>query len=252
MLLPKDTAQQWATLRFAVIGELLVRPPKRGELQDALTALSEKVWKGPDGTWRTYTFSTIERWYYQAVKSAEPAQALRRQVRRDAGAERVMSEALVGELGAQYRAYPSWSYRLHADNLGALVQEKPELGAAASYTTVRRRMKKRGWLKRRKARTAGQRRAARRLDEREVRSYEKQHAHALWHFDFHECSLCVLMIDGRRLKPVCLCILDDFSRMACHIQWYLLESAETLAHGLCQAYAKRGLPRSALSDKGVS
>lgn len=36
----------------------------------------------------------------------------------------------------------------------------------------------------------------------------------------------------------------------CHIQWYLTESAETLAHGLWQAFLKRGLPYSILSDNG--
>jgi transposase InsO family protein len=249
---PEDTAQQWATLRFVVIGRLLCEPPKRGELQKALEKLASRPWRLPDGTWRTFGFSTIERWYYEASKSPQPAEALRRRIRSDLGAERVMSKALLDELAVQYRVYPSWSYKLHADNLVALVEEKPELGKAPSYTTVRRRMKSRGWRKQKKARTAGQKRAARRLDELEVRSYEKQHAHALWHFDFHECSRKVLVPNGRLLTPVCLCILDDFSRVICHIQWYLTESAETLAHGLCQAFMKRGVPRSALSDNGAA
>ena len=247
---PEDTAQQWATLRFVIIGRLLCEPPKRGELQKALAKLASRPWMLPDGTRRTFGFSTIERWYYEASKSQQPAEALRRRVRSDVGAERVMSKALLDELAAQYRVYPSWSYRLHADNLVALVEEQPELGQVPSYTTVRRRMKKRGWHKKRKTRTKGQRRAAERLDNLEVRSYEKQHAHALWHWDFHECSRKVLLPDGRLVTPACLCILDDFSRLICHIQWYLKECAETLAHGLCQAFMKRGLPRSALSDNG--
>jgi putative transposase len=38
-------------------------------------------------------------------------------------------------------------------------------------------------------------------------------------------------------------VLDDRSRLACHLQWYLSESAENIAHGLSQAFLKRGLPR---------
>jgi hypothetical protein len=38
---------------------------------------------------------------------------------------------------------------------------------------------------------------------------------------------------------------------ACHLQWYLVETAEIIAHGLSQAFQKRGLPRSALSDNGA-
>jgi hypothetical protein len=35
-------------------------------------------------------------------------------------------------------------------------------------------------------------------------------------------------------------------------QWYLAETAEVIAHGLSQAFQKRGLPRSALSDNGAA
>jgi hypothetical protein len=47
-----------------------------------------------------------------------------------------------------------------------------------------------------------------------------------------------------------LCIIDDHSRLVCHIQWFLDETAETLIHGLCQAFCKRGLPRGVLCDNG--
>ena len=42
------------------------------------------------------------------------------------------------------------------------------------------------------------------------------------------------------------------TRLACHLQWYLAETAENVAHGLSQAFQKRGLPRSALSDNGAA
>jgi hypothetical protein len=45
-------------------------------------------------------------------------------------------------------------------------------------------------------------------------------------------------------------ILDDLSRLSCHTQWYLQESAETLCHSQQQAFIKQGLPRSELSDNG--
>ena len=47
-------------------------------------------------------------------------------------------------------------------------------------------------------------------------------------------------------------MLDDRSRLACHLQWYLAENAENIAHGLAQAFQKRGLPRAALSDNGAA
>ena len=43
--------------------------------------------------------------------------------------------------------------------------------------------------------------------------------------------------------PLLPCFIDDHSRLICHLQWYLHETAEVLVHGLCQALQKRGLPR---------
>jgi hypothetical protein len=60
----------------------------------------------------------------------------------------------------------------------------------------------------------------------------------------------VLTEGGRWQRPIALCILDDHSRLCCHIQWYLSETAEDLVHGLSQAIQKRGLPRALLTDNG--
>jgi hypothetical protein len=44
--------------------------------------------------------------------------------------------------------------------------------------------------------------------------------------------------------------LDDKSRLCCHAQWYLAETAENFVHGLSQALLKRGLPRALMTDNG--
>lgn len=94
------------------------------------------------------------------------------------------------------------------------------------------------------------RRAERRLDEREVRSFEAAHVNGLWHLDFHVGSLRVLTTAGERKTPHLLGVLDDRSRLGCHVQWYLGETSEALVHGLSQAIQKRGLPRALMSDNG--
>jgi transposase InsO family protein len=85
---------------------------------------------------------------------------------------------------------------------------------------------------------------------RETRSYEVEHVHGLWHLDFHEGSRGLVTASGERRKPQLLGILDDRSRLCCHLQWYLEETAESLVHGLAQAIQKRGLPRALLTDNG--
>ena len=242
---------KWSQLRFSIIGGLLARPPKPGKLGGEIKLLAGRCYRHPQkDEWIRFGASTIERWYYRALKSADPVGALNRKVRTDAGEVQAMSGGLLAALGEQYRNFPHWSYQLHADNLVALVREKPELGEAPSYSTVRRRMKARGWTKKRRPKTPGQCLAAERLEQREVRSYEAAYVHALWHLDFHTGSRRIVDAQGVWRSPKALCVIDDCSRLCCHIQWYLDETAESLIHGLTQAFHKRGLPRSLMTDNG--
>ncbi len=70
-------------------------------------------------------------------------------------------------------------------------------------------MIERGWTKKaskKKNLTSGQEAAAQRLEDYEVRSYEAEHAHALWHLDFHECSRRVGDANGEWHAPILMII----------------------------------------------
>lgn len=247
--------EAWARFRFGVIGRLLAAPPPKGELAAELTELGKQLWKHPiTGEPTPFGVSTIERWYYRALGSrADPVGVLARKVRADSGRERKMSEGLGSAVIAQYKAHPSWSYKLHCDNLAELAVVHPELGACPSYPTVRRYLKARACIKTRRRGSPfrpGQARAAERLEQRETRSFEVDHVHALWHADFHFGSRKITTSEGEWVRPVLLGILDDRSRLVCHAQWYFAESSENFAHGFCQAIQKRGIPRSLLTDNG--
>lgn len=47
-------------------------------------------------------------------------------------------------------------------------------------------------------------------------------------------------------------VIDDRSRLVCHLQWYPDETAQSLIHALCQAFMKRGLPRALMTDNGAA
>lgn len=243
----------WGQLRFSVIGPLLTSPPEKGRLGESIRLLATRRYRHPfKDEWVSFGASTIERWYYRARKSEDPIGALGRHVRSDNGDNRALSEQLLSELATQYKLYPHWSYQLHRDNLAALVEENPGLGKAPSYSSVRRRMKERGWCKKKRARTSGQKKAAARLEHREVRSFEADYVNSLWHLDFHSGSRAVVDGQGVYHTPKAMCILDDCSRLCCHIQWYLDETADSLIHALVQAISKRGLPRSLMTDNGAA
>ena len=132
----------------------------------------------------------------------------------------------------------------------------PALGPLRSYCTVRRYMQAHGLAAQAAAGAQGppRRSAARpkRREQREIRSYEAEYVGSLWHLDFHHGSLKVLTPRGQWQRPLALGILDDHSRLCCHLQWYLSETAEDLVHGLSQAIQKRGLPRALLTDNGAA
>lgn len=246
----------WARLRFSIVGPLLAAPPARGQLRSALRRLSEKEWLDPiTKQWKRFGLSTIERWYYRARREkVDPVRALRRKRRGDSGRQRVVSEGLRQVVTDQYQAHRSWSYQLHVDNLAAVVKKRPGLGPMPSYSTMRRYMKGAGLLKQRRARGArthsGLEPVGESLEPREVRSFEAEYVHGLWHLDFHHGSVKVLTPQGEWATPLLLGVLDDRSRLGCHAQWYLSETAEDLIHGLQQAFLKRGLPRELLTDGG--
>jgi transposase InsO family protein len=230
----------------------LASPPERGELKKELEELAARRYVHPtrEGEMVRFAVSTIERWYYQAQTSADPIKSLCRRVRSDAGERKAIDSQLLNVLCEQYRSFPNWSVKLHADNLVEYLKEHPELGEPPSYSSVRRLMVQKGWFKRPASRTTGQRRAAERLESKEVRSFESPYVHGLWHLDFHHCSKRVADAKGVWHTPKALCVLDDHSRLCCHIQWYLAETAENLIHALTQAFQKRGLPRALMSDNG--
>ncbi len=250
----QSPVDNWALFRFSVVGGLLANPPAKGELRKELEKLSYQIYTHPITNESTvFHFSTIESWYYKAKNAQDPIIALGRKVRSDYGGSIVFTPELIRMLGRQYRTYPNWSYKLHADNFAAELQEKEASVSVPSYASVRRRMIERGWTRKpsaKKKQTAGMKIAAKRFESHEIRGYEAEYVHSLWHLDFHEGSLRVVDNNGNWYTPKALCILDDHSRLCCHIQWYSGETTQDLIHGLTQAFFKRGLPRALMTDNG--
>jgi len=252
----RPTSAAWARFRFSVVGSLLSSPPARGQLKSAIELLAAKTWTHPvSGCNVRFAAVTIERWYYTARREKDdPVGVLRRAVRKDCG-KVSLEPALAEQLFNQYQDHKHWSYQLHYDNLAALVEATPSLGILRSYSTVRRYMRAHGLVRRRRPAPKGrpgESSSAERREDREIRSYEAEYVGSLWHLDFHHGSLKVLTERGQWCRPIALGILDDHSRLCCHLQWYLSETAEDLVHGLSQAIQKRGLPRALLTDNGAA
>ena len=244
---------RWARLRFSIIGPLLAAPPAPGALYAALQVLSAKSWRHPvSGLDICFAASTMERWYYTARRANDPVAALKDRLRGDVSRFPSLTPPVIDTLTLQYREHPGWTVQLHSDNLRAALKDSDT--TIASYPTIRRYLKAQGMFRQSqpKRATAGALAARDRLERLEVRSFEVDHVCALWHLDFHHGSRRVLTRQGAWVTPMLLGVIDDRSRLVCHLQWYLDETTESLIHALCQAFMKRGLPRALMTDNGAA
>jgi transposase InsO family protein len=242
---------RWARLRFQIIGPLLAAPPEPGELAAALDELAARTYVHPTtGERERFGRSTIEHWLYIARNARDPVAALERKVHGRAGTHPSVSAKLGQAMREQYLAHPRWSYQLHHDNLKAKARIDPSLGPVPSRGTIARCMKSRGMVRSRAKKHAAE--IARGLPPRETRSYEASRVGELFHTDFHTGRRRVLIPNGQYVEVRLLGVLDDYSRVGCHLQWYPIdgESAEATTHGFAQAFQKRRLPAAMLSDGG--
>jgi putative transposase len=245
-------SQRWSQTRFAVIGGLLTQAPSSGSLRQRLCALAEQHWVHPiTGLPVRFSAKTIERWYYAALGQPQPTAALVRRIRSDAGAARALSPEVIAHLRKSHAQRPDWTYLLHYDNLRAQLGDQAQ--EVPSYTTVWRFMRANGLVPSHHPADAHHTASAQvtraRFANREVRSFEHTHTHALWHIDAHHGRLS-LSHEGRQRRPVLIALIDDHSRLILHAQWFQQEHARTAAHVLIQGITKHGLPRALLSDNG--
>ena len=247
--------QLWAEFRFGIVGGLLSAPPNERELRQRIQELSKNYWEHPLSHEKVqFSFSTIERWYYQSKnQDKDPVGVLRRKIRRDSGCTFSISQDIKNWVQIQYRQHPSWSVQLHYDHLKLELLENPSLGMLPSYRSLTRYMRAVGNRKKARARSPhspGFQKAQARLEARETRSFEVEYVGGLFHLDFHHCSRQLIDEQGVNRTPLALGIIDDHSRLCCHLQWYWQEDTESLVHGFTQALLKRNLPRALLSDNG--
>jgi putative transposase len=240
---------RWARLRFAIVGPLLSAPAEDGELAVRIAELAARPWRHPaTGDTIRFSFKSVERWYYTARNEQDPIRALERKVPKHAGTHPSVADAVAEALRTLRKQHPRWSYQLVYDNLVAVGRERPSLGVLPGYATVCRYMKHHGLGKHRRPRRHEQDAD---FVPRERRLFEVAHVHGLWHCDFHETKRKVLTASGQWTNATLFAVVDDHSRLCCHLQWYAGEGdTESFVHGLCQAFGKRGLPRALLSDNG--
>jgi putative transposase len=238
---PVDLAYQKGIFRFSVLSHLLSAPPKSGDLKAALREISERKHRRSwDQSEVTISLRTLERWYKLCKNAPRPTEQLQPKVRSDKHKTRQLSEDHKKWLILERHRRQSWSIQLLYDNLVEVEMKT----AVPSYTTVLRYMRKNGLVQKIHSKLHRAR--------KEVRSFEVEFVGEIFHMDFHKGKRMIIDRDGILKTPICMAIIDDKSRLACHVQWFLNETTEVLCHGLAQAILKRGLPRGFYTDNGAA
>ena len=227
--------------RYNIVASLFANPPPTGDLAARLREMSQQIHVQPWNKKQVkISVRTLERWYAQAKSATRPPEALQPKLRKDRQQSRVLLKEHKQWLVEFQQRFPSWSVQLLFDNMCAAIFSDVQ----PSYSTVLRYFKAQGLFKHPSR--------GRHQNAKQIRSYEVEFVGQLWHMDFHKGSRMVLTEAGQFEQPICMAIVDDKSRLVCHVQWFLNETAEVLVHGLCQAIAKRGMPATFYTDNGAA
>ncbi len=60
-----DERNQEALFRHAILGDVLSRNPRRGQLRPALKQLAQQTYQDHHGRSRRVAYKTLEEWYYK-------------------------------------------------------------------------------------------------------------------------------------------------------------------------------------------
>lgn len=229
---PKDAAEAIAIFRAQVIGPLLCREHVHGELAAALRELSETPVRTPAGALRTFSFSTLERWYYDFKRGGLEALAPKD---RGVGYATGLTDEQRALLLAIRKEHRSASVPLILRTLETDGRLEP---GSVSAPTVRRLYAANGLdrIGLRESKTGTRLR------------WEASHPNALWHADVcHGPSLR----RGDRTVPLRVhAILDDASRYIVAIAACATERESEMLALMVRAMRLHGKPDALYLDNG--
>ena len=232
---PADHAEDVGLFRSEIIGALTRKDLDKGALKAALEELSKQRFRAPgsDHT-RSYSVSTLERWYYRYKDGGLKALVPRR--RKDRGTSKKLTreqEKLLLDIRREHK---------HATVpliLRTLVADGRLDDGAISASAVQRLYKKHG-LDRVPMRDGSSPKTRLR--------WEAERPGALWHGDV--CHFAAIVVGGER-KPVRIhALLDDASRYVVAIEARYTEREEDMLEIFTDAVRRHGPPDALFLDNG--
>lgn len=231
-----DERNQEGLFRHAILGEVLSRNLRRGQLRPTLKQLAQPTYQDHHGRSRRMAYKTLEEWFYKYRNGG--LEALKPRPRSDRNRSRVFAEDLQQLILDMKREDPGRSAKLILRELE--LAGRIRVGQA-SVSAVERLLRRQG--------LSGPRMEL----ERAVRyRWEASRCGELWQGDALHGPLLMNPATGRRQRVIVFGLLDDRSRLIPYLEAGFGETEERFLQMLYQALARRGIVRKLLLDNHAS
>lgn len=232
----ENERNQEALFRHAILGDVLSRNLRRGQLRPALKQLAQQTYQDHHGRSRRIARKTLEEWYYKYRNGG--FEALRPRPRKDRHTCRVLSADLQQLILEMKREDPGRSARL-------IVRELELAGRLAtgqiSRSSVQRLLNRHGLSVPRME-----------WDHTARYRWEASVCGELWQADALHGPVLTHPATGRRGRVIVFGLLDDRSRLIPYLEGGFGETEQRFLAVLYQAMARRGIVRKLLLDNHAS
>jgi transposase InsO family protein len=232
----KSRKLEIATFRFGIIAEFVTGVSlKRGEQALLFRQKCSRQYKIPHCSSTTITRSTIKKWISDYKTAGGRIEGLMPKSRKDKGQFRTLDETLqmaIKEILKEKIDRPLTGVALILElQHRKYLRPNEELNLSVLYRYLKRE---------------------RLLDEghtNDRRSFEAPESNVLWQSDImHGPSV---IDNGKFKKAYLIAILDDYSRLITHAEFYLSENISAFKNCLKKAIESRGLPHKLYIDNGA-
>jgi transposase InsO family protein len=230
-----ERRREVALFRHAVIADLDFEKMPPGERSERIRDLATRTWQLSSGEEDTFSERTLWSWWSAYRKGG--LQALMPKARSDRGVPRILAPALLEQAIATRKDVPT---RSTATVIDVLVKSGVATPGQLKRSTLDRHLAEAGHSRRR-LKTLGTKRFIRMQMER---------PNQLWIGDYHEARILWYPPDQRWLTVHMGAIVDHYSKVIPHAQWYRNEQLATLEDTVKKAILKRGLPERFYVDRG--
>ena len=229
----QEEGKKMGLFRFTIISPLLSDDPR--PLLTRFGDLAERIWTLPNGTLRQFSAATIEDWYYDYRKYG--INALIHPSRRDKGTHRALTQPIcqaVQDILKEMPKLKGCNLINRLDTLG--LRQNNEPSDATLYRYIR------------------EIRPAYATDtKKERKAFEAPYAGYLYQTDIMYGPFLPVRQENLRMakkQSYLIAIIDDYSRLICHAEFFLTEGLMDYLNVLDKAIRKRGCPDKIYCDNG--